>query len=175
MIEGPLAWQRDAECAKPENKHLQDNFFSSESAEKNAAKNLCFTCPVRKDCIKYALETNTIDGIWGGRSEGEIRRTLSVNAEGNEIRRRRAPQCPYCGERTSRLKVKVIDLPEGGRWTTAKVVECTRCGFEWRSRSSANAVNAYFAERAAKAERRAKAKEKAEAEKKRRKATDNAK
>lgn len=119
--------------------------------------------------MKFALETGVIDGIWGGRSEGELRRTLSVNAEGAEIRRKRAPQCPYCSERTSRLRVKVIDLPEGGRWSTAKVVECTVCGFEWRSRSSANAVQAYFAERAAKAERRAKAKEKAEAEKKRKK------
>lgn len=175
MSDGPLAWQTDAECAKPENLHLQENFFSTDPGEKNVAKNLCFTCPVRKECIKYALETNTIDGIWGGRSEGEIRRTLSVNAEGNEIRRKRAPQCPHCGERTSRLRVKVIDLPEGGRWSTAKVVECTRCGFEWRSRSSANAVNAYFAERAARAERRARLKEKAEAEKKRRKLADSAK
>lgn len=166
-----LAWQKDAECAKPQYNDITKDwgFFSSDPVIKNEAKNICFTCPVRGDCVKYALESGTINGIWGGRSEGELRRTLSVDAEGVEIRRKRAPQCPYCSERTSRLRVKVIDLPEGGRWSTAKVVECTVCGFEWRSRSSANAVQAYFAERAAKADRRAKAKEKAEAEKKRKK------
>lgn len=173
--DGPLGWQKDALCAQPENKDKQEYFFSNDPAEKNEAKNLCFACPVRQDCVKYALETKTIEGIWGGKSDSELRRTLSVNAEGNEIRRKRAPQCPYCGERTSRLRTKSIDLPEGGRWSTARVVECTRCGFEWRSRSSANAVDAYFAERAAKAERRAKAKEKAAADKKRRKMAESAK
>jgi Transcription factor WhiB len=151
--DGGLEWQEDAECAKAENKHLQDAFFSSEPQEKYEAKNLCFSCPVRADCVQWALESGTIWGIWGGRDENEIRRTLSVNADGNEVRRGRYPQCPFCGARTSKLTTRVIDLPNGGRWTTAKVVDCTECGFTWRSRSSANAVAAYYAERAEKAAR----------------------
>lgn len=150
-----LDWQWNAECAKPENSDKKDFFFSPNPDKKYEAKNLCFTCPVRAECMKWALENKEIWGIWGGHDENEIRRTLSVNADGNEVRRGRYPQCPYCGARTSRLKVKTIDLPDGGRWTTAKVVLCTVCEFEWRSRSSANAVTAYYAERADKAARAA--------------------
>lgn len=148
-----LEWQRNAECAKPENADIKSYFFAADHQKKYEAKNLCFTCPVRGACVQWALENKEIWGIWGGKDENELRRTLSVNADGNETRRGRYPQCPYCGARTSQLAVKVIDLPDGGRWTTAKVVECTVCAFEWRSRSSANAVTAYFAERAEKAVR----------------------
>jgi WhiB family redox-sensing transcriptional regulator len=153
-----LDWKWDAECAKPENADKADLFFSANADKRYEAKNLCFTCPVRAQCVKYALENKEIWGIWGGRDENEIRRTLSVNADGQEVRRGRYPQCPYCGARTSRLHVKTIDLPNGGRWKSAKVVECKVCGFEWRSRSSANAVTAYFAEREEKAARAAKRK-----------------
>lgn len=142
-----LSWQKDGACAKPENKHLVDAFFSDDRSEQHKAKNLCFTCPVRKDCIKFALETKEIWGVWGGKDEDEIRRTLSVNIDGVEYRRYRYPQCGYCSARTSKLITKIINLEGGGRWTTARVVECTECGFSWRSRTSANAVNAYHADK----------------------------
>lgn len=136
-------WIKDSLCSKKENEHMMEWFFSEEPEEKYAAKNLCFSCPVRKDCVKYALEEKQIWGVWGGRDENEIRRILSVDANGDECRRERYPQCPYCFARTSKLKTYIVDLPGGGRWTTARMVECTDCGFAWRSRTSANAVNAY--------------------------------
>ena len=136
-------WQEESLCSKKENRRLTENFFSEVLEEKHEAKNLCFRCPVRKDCIKYALESKEIWGIWGGKDENEIRRALSVDADGNEIRRGRFPQCPYCAARTSKLETYIVDLPGGGRWTTARMVKCTSCDFSWRSRTSANAVNAY--------------------------------
>ena len=148
-------YQKDAECGKPEYQEFIDFFFSADPQEKYAAKNLCFQCPVRKDCVKFALESKEIWGVWGGRDENEIRRTLSVNADGDEIRRDRFPQCPYCTARTSRLKTHVVDNPEGGRWTTMRLVECLDCNFVWRSRTSANAVNAYHANRDEKAVKKA--------------------
>lgn len=148
---GSLNWQLGAKCAEPENLPMMEAFFSSDPEDKSTAKNLCFSCDVRKDCVIWALESGTIWGIWGGRDENELRRTLSVSAEGNEVRRGRYPQCPYCSARTSKLRVNIIDLPDGGRWTTAKTVECLTCGTEWRSRSSANAVTAYHTERAVEA------------------------
>jgi WhiB family transcriptional regulator, redox-sensing transcriptional regulator len=27
---------------------------------------ICAVCPVRLDCLRWALETNELDGIWGG-------------------------------------------------------------------------------------------------------------
>lgn len=147
---GNFDWSEDAECAKKINKEKVDLFFSYEYAERHEAKNLCFSCPVRKECLKWALENKEIWGIWGGRDEDEIRRTLSVNVEGAEVRRSRYPICPFCSANTSKLVAKIVDKPGGGRWTTMRMVECSECGFEWRSRTSANAVKAYFAEKAAK-------------------------
>jgi WhiB family redox-sensing transcriptional regulator len=39
------------------------------------AKEVCGQCPVNRDCLDYALETNQDSGIWGGTSE-EDRRVL---------------------------------------------------------------------------------------------------
>lgn len=138
-------WRREALCAYETNSYLQENFFSEDPDEKHEAKNLCFSCPVRKNCLKYALESKEIWGIWGGKDENEIRRALSVDANGNEIRRGRYPHCPYCGARTKQLETYTVELTQKGRWKTARMVKCTECDFNWRSRTSANAVNAYHA------------------------------
>lgn len=138
-------WHDEAECKKKENKHLATYFYSNVPREKYDAKNLCFTCPVRKECLKWALDNKQIWGIWGGKDEAEIRRALSVSHTGQEIRRQRFPNCPYCGARPVKLKVVVAESPEGGRWKTMKLVQCEECEFTWRSRTSANAVTAYHA------------------------------
>lgn len=142
-----LNWQKDALCAKPEYKKYINWFFSSNPQEKNVAKNVCFSCPARKDCLQWGLEHRQIWGVWGGKDETDMRRALSVSYKGEETRRRRYPHCPYCIARPFKLKTSVEQLPKGGRWTTAKVVTCTECGFSWRSRTSVNAVEAYKAER----------------------------
>lgn len=145
-----LEWQRNATCAIPSNSAYIDYFFSQDFSQKYAAKNLCFSCPVRKQCLQWGLEHRQIWGIWGGKDEVEIRRALSVSYLGEETRRRRYPNCPYCTARPAKLQTSVEQLDTTGRWTTAKIVTCTECGFAWRSRTSANAVDAYHAERAEK-------------------------
>lgn len=37
------------------------------------AKELCALCPVRADCLNYAVENGLKDGIWGGLTEAERR------------------------------------------------------------------------------------------------------
>lgn len=150
-----LDWQRKASCAKPENKGYMLWFHSKDSKERSEAKNLCFSCPARKDCLQWALEHRQIWGIWGGKDEIEIRRALSVAYNGEERKRNRPPNCPYCTARPSKLTTSIESLPPGGRWTRAKVVTCTECGFAWRGRSSANAVEAYHTERENKKKERA--------------------
>ena len=147
---GDMSWHEDAACRQPKNKWMAKFFYSNVPAEKYDAKNLCFSCPQRRTCLKWALDNKQIWGIWGGKDESEIRRALSVSHTGQEIRRQRFPNCPYCGARPVKLSVVVADSPEGGRWTTMKLVVCSECEFTWRSRTSANAVNAYHASRAAK-------------------------
>lgn len=158
-------WHDDAECKKLENAKIRKFFFSNIAEEKYTARNVCFRCPVRANCLKYALETKQIHGVWGGKDEGEIRRALSVSHTGQEIRRQRFPNCPLCGARPAKLSIIVKESPEGGRWKTMKLVSCAECDFVWRSRTSANAVAAYHHSRSEKAERYEKAKVKA-AEKK---------
>lgn len=153
-------WQKDAECAKPENKPMVEFFFSSKAEEKYEAKNLCFKCPVRAECLRWALENRQIWGIWGGHDEGGIRRTLSVSWDGQEYRRKRFPQCPFCSARPSKLVTFVVDSPNGGRWSTMKMVRCTACEFTWRSRTSANAVEAYHSQRQEKLDKRTQEREK---------------
>ena len=147
---GSMEWHEDAACRKRENKWMAKFFYSNVPAEKYDAKNLCFTCPVRGECLKWALDNKQIWGIWGGKDESEIRRALSVSHTGQEIRRQRFPNCPYCGARPIKLSVVIADSPEGGRWTKMKLVVCSECNFTWRSRTSANAVNAYHASKASK-------------------------
>lgn len=160
-----LKWQAQALCAQPENINSIDWFFSKEPKEKYDAKNLCFSCPVRKQCLQWALEHRQIWGIWGGKDEVEMRRTLSVSYKGEEARRRRYPNCPYCSARPSKLVTESVEIPGGGRWTTARLVICTVCEFSWKSRTSVNAVLAYQQEKAEKALKRQREKDKKAAKK----------
>lgn len=34
-------------------------------------RHVCLNCPVRPECLQYALDHNERSGIWGGLSEGE--------------------------------------------------------------------------------------------------------
>jgi WhiB family redox-sensing transcriptional regulator len=154
-----LHWQEEALCAKPQNRESRDWFFSKDPQDRYNAKNLCYGCPVRKQCIQWALEHRQIWGIWGGKDEVEIRRALSVSYKGEETRRRRYPHCPYCSARPSKLQTSSQEMSGGGRWTTAKIVTCTVCGFSWRSRTSVNAVLAYQLEREQKSEKKQKERE----------------
>lgn len=53
-----------------------------------AAKAVCATCPVQDDCLRFALETNQEDGVWGGRDEIERRRLRRGWREGHRPARR---------------------------------------------------------------------------------------
>jgi WhiB family redox-sensing transcriptional regulator len=38
------------------------------------AKAICVICPVKEQCLEYAMNVSNIPGVWGGRSEKERRR-----------------------------------------------------------------------------------------------------
>ncbi len=65
-------WYEEAACAS----HPAEVFFPSIDAPSaaNAAKAICETCPVREECLSFALETAQADGVWGGMDAGERRR-----------------------------------------------------------------------------------------------------
>ena len=62
-------WMRQAACADMNS----DLFFSQRGASTDEAKAACRACPVRAECLAYAMNTGERFGIWGGLSERERR------------------------------------------------------------------------------------------------------
>jgi len=64
-------------------------------AQAAGAKAVCARCPVRRDCLRYALAAGSVQGVWGGMSEEERRllRQREAKARVRAARRlgRRAP------------------------------------------------------------------------------------
>lgn len=60
----PRFWRDGAACFD----HPQVDFFAApeSSADLARAKVICASCPVRDDCLAFAIETNQPDGVWGG-------------------------------------------------------------------------------------------------------------
>ena len=54
-----------------------DVFFptSEDVGAINAAKEMCATCPVQQTCLSYAVQTNQTEGIWGGLTARQRRRS----------------------------------------------------------------------------------------------------
>lgn len=49
-------------------------FFPEKGGTTAPAKQVCRMCPVREECLQYALDHDERYGIWGGKSERERRR-----------------------------------------------------------------------------------------------------
>jgi len=69
LIEIPV-WYKDAACKGHPN---QDDFFPDRGSSTVIAKAICKKCPVREECLEYAVERKERFGIWGGKSERERR------------------------------------------------------------------------------------------------------
>lgn len=124
----------DAQWTPADGEEQEIDFFTDDPTEKYAARAVCMSkCPVRWDCLKYALDNKEIWGIWGGVDEYEIRRSLSVDRLGDPIRRARAPRCPFCSRPTLETKIK-----KRARY----FVECTVCGLSWWIRRAPRATPA---------------------------------
>lgn len=62
-------WQHRAACRDTD----PETFFPAGAGDPAAAraKQVCGGCPVRDDCLRYALETRQKHGVWGGMDEDE--------------------------------------------------------------------------------------------------------
>jgi Transcription factor WhiB len=65
-----LAWQGAALCAETD----PEAFFVEKGGSSRPAKKVCAACPVRAECLKYAVANGVAFGIWGGLTERERRR-----------------------------------------------------------------------------------------------------
>ncbi|MFI0240347.1 WhiB family transcriptional regulator [Streptomyces sp. NPDC016845] len=51
------------------------------------AKEVCRTCPVARQCLRWAMDAGAVDGIWGGTTEEErraVRRRGALGRPGPE-------------------------------------------------------------------------------------------
>ncbi|MGJ5751555.1 transcription factor WhiB [Streptomyces puniciscabiei] len=72
---GDTSWQPRGACHGMDAEDADEIFFPlpREHAAIAEAKELCAACPVRRECLNYALENELKDGIWGGLTEAERR------------------------------------------------------------------------------------------------------
>jgi len=52
-------------------------FFPNDGIGVLIAQRICRDCPVREECLEYALADGVGHGVWGGASERQRRRILS--------------------------------------------------------------------------------------------------
>jgi len=73
LCEPDEGWREQAACGGADT----DLFFPAgeEDALVAEAREICESCPVKDECLRYALATNQTEGVWGGMT-GSERRSL---------------------------------------------------------------------------------------------------
>jgi WhiB family redox-sensing transcriptional regulator len=75
-----MTWQYSAACRGEEaDLFFAPNYFErkeEKEAREARAKAVCARCPVRSECLDYALRTREPHGIWGGLNEVERKALL---------------------------------------------------------------------------------------------------
>ena len=66
---GDQSWRMDAACAEVD----PELWFPEQGDPAITAKRICVGCPVRRECLAFALRTNERSGVWGGLSTVERR------------------------------------------------------------------------------------------------------
>ena len=66
------AWLDEAACRGA----VTDVFFPTSEAATGPATAICAACPVRGECLEYAIATRQPEGVWGGLTPVERHRLL---------------------------------------------------------------------------------------------------
>jgi WhiB family redox-sensing transcriptional regulator len=82
--EWDMGWQYRAACrGEDAEMFFAPNYFErkeEKEVREGQAKAICARCPVRDECLEYALRNREPHGIWGGLNESE-RKALIRNRE----------------------------------------------------------------------------------------------
>ena len=90
-VRAPMGdWVNQAACAGLD----PDLFHPTRGEPTDAAKTICEACPVRAECLDYALRTNQQFGIWGGLTEQARGRLRLTDPELITLEL----ECPCCGD-----------------------------------------------------------------------------
>lgn len=95
-------WQLKAGCRD----HSTRTFFPphrlrgrSRARAEDAAKRICQPCPVRDQCLRYALESGEPYGVWGGLTPIERFRVRSPSQSASPVERAEEPNTQSQGVR----------------------------------------------------------------------------
>jgi WhiB family transcriptional regulator, redox-sensing transcriptional regulator len=80
LFADPEPWMAEGICAQAD----PDAWFPEKGGSTVSAKRICMGCPVRDECLQYALDHNERHGVWGATSERE-RQKLKLAEPGVEL------------------------------------------------------------------------------------------
>jgi len=75
-----------AACRDSEPESHNPAFFSGSLEDSLVAFAMCVSCPVRSDCLRFAVETGQEHGTWGGVTEDMLRLLVSTHGPGEHRR-----------------------------------------------------------------------------------------
>lgn len=78
-------WRDHGVCAQTD----PEAFYPVVGGSTRAAKQVCRGCPVRAECLEYALEHDERFGVWGGLSVPERRRLKLRRVHAEAVQRGR--------------------------------------------------------------------------------------
>jgi WhiB family redox-sensing transcriptional regulator len=70
-------WRRQALCAGHPDRGA---WFAEDAQAARRAMAVCRACPVRSECLAFAIGTRQNEGIWGGATPSERRRIRKLHA-----------------------------------------------------------------------------------------------
>jgi WhiB family transcriptional regulator, redox-sensing transcriptional regulator len=106
-----IAWMAHALCRGTN----PDRYFPSDGVGVEAVQRICVDCPVRVECLEYALRHGIDQGVWGGASERQRRRirrqrrALAEAGTGPESETETEPATPTDADQADR--VSEVDGP----------------------------------------------------------------
>jgi WhiB family transcriptional regulator, redox-sensing transcriptional regulator len=83
------AWQRAAACGGMDIEvffGVADEPSAIRIRREAAARTVCARCPVRRKCLRFAIDHKIRDGIWGGTHEDERAALASKLRRGENVR-----------------------------------------------------------------------------------------
>lgn len=107
------------------------DFFSEDPVVVVSAQKLCIECPARVDCLLSALAHGDRFGVWGGATETDIRRALSIDQYGKPLVREKSMRCPMCGSK---------EVTSHGSKRIGKKRRCEDCKLTWHSRMPSRTI-----------------------------------
>jgi WhiB family redox-sensing transcriptional regulator len=78
-------WQSRAACRQL-GAAADELFFADTQEGVREALAICQRCRVRPSCLEYAIRTRQEYGVWGGRTEQQLRRLIAAERQGRSAR-----------------------------------------------------------------------------------------